>query len=145
MLLLIFKDSKIIFRYDFRHHLTGQWIPPNERSKFVSSYLGSSIGTAIAYPFFGFIIKATSWEWVFHSCGIAGIIWYILWRYFVSGFKFKITIIIECFFYSSNRSMIHLKNIHESIRMRKSTFLNLWAIQFYGKVKESKMFHGRRF
>lgn len=67
----------------FRHHLTGQWIPPNERSKFVSSYLGSSIGTAIAYPLFGFIIRISSWEWVFHACGIAGTIWYILWLYFV--------------------------------------------------------------
>jgi MFS transporter, ACS family, solute carrier family 17 (sodium-dependent inorganic phosphate cotransporter), member 5 len=66
------------------HHLTGKWIPPNERSKFVSAYLGSSIGVAIAYPLFGFVIKASSWEWAFHLCGIAGVIWYMFWLYFVS-------------------------------------------------------------
>lgn len=66
------------------HHLTGKWIPPNERSQFVSAYLGSSIGVAIAYPIFGFIIKVSSWEWVFHACGICGIIWYMFWLYFVS-------------------------------------------------------------
>lgn len=66
------------------HHLTGQWIPPNERSKFVSAYLGSSIGVAITYPIFGFLIKASSWEWVFHACGICGIVWYMFWLYYVS-------------------------------------------------------------
>lgn len=66
------------------HHLTGQWIPPNERSKFVSAYLGSSIGVALAFPIFGFIIKVSSWEWMFHACGISGIVWYILWLYYVS-------------------------------------------------------------
>lgn len=49
----------------------------------MSAYLGSSIGTAVAYPLFGLIIKISSWEWVFHSCGIAGAIWYIMWLYFV--------------------------------------------------------------
>lgn len=75
------------FAWPSMGHLTGQWIPPNERSRFVSSYLGSSIGAAIVYPIFGYIIKATSWEFVFHSCGIAGSIWYILWYNFVSGVK----------------------------------------------------------
>lgn len=71
------------------HHLTGQWIPPNERSKFISSYLGSSIGVAIAYPIFGFIMKASSWEWVYHACGICGTVWYAFWLYFVSRKSFK--------------------------------------------------------
>jgi hypothetical protein len=65
------------------HNLIGKWIPPNERSKFVSAYQGNSIGIAIAYPTFGFVIKAFSWEWVFHLCGIAGAIWYMFWLYFV--------------------------------------------------------------
>lgn len=63
--------------------MTAKWVPPNERSKFVTAYLGSSIGVAFAYPLFGFIIKASSWEWVFHACGIGGIIWYMFWLYFV--------------------------------------------------------------
>ncbi len=52
-------------------------------SKFVTAYIGSSIGVSICYPIFGFIMKATSWENVFHFCAISGTIWYILWVYFV--------------------------------------------------------------
>lgn len=65
------------------HTLTGRWIPPNERSKFVTAYLGSSMGVAITFPLFGFVISWTSWEWVYHICGIIGVVWYIAWCYFV--------------------------------------------------------------
>lgn len=65
------------------HHMTAQWIPPNERSKFVTAYLGSSVGIAAFYPFFGYVIAWSSWEWVFHFCGLFGTIWYLGWLYFV--------------------------------------------------------------
>lgn len=52
-------------------------------SKFVTAYIGSSIGVSICYPIFGVIMKATSWENVFHFCAIAGTIWFSLWMYFV--------------------------------------------------------------
>lgn len=65
------------------HTMAGRWIPPNERSKFVTAYLGSSMGVAITFPLFGFVISWTSWEWVYHICGLIGIIWYIGWCYFV--------------------------------------------------------------
>ncbi|XP_055629217.1 sialin [Toxorhynchites rutilus septentrionalis] len=65
------------------HHMAGQWIPPNERSKFVTAYLGSSVGVALNFPLFGYIISWTSWEYVFHFCGIIGTIWYIAWIYMV--------------------------------------------------------------
>lgn len=45
--------------------------------------MGSSIGVAITYPIFGFIIQKSCWENVFHFCGIVGTIWYCLWLYFV--------------------------------------------------------------
>lgn len=45
--------------------------------------MGSSIGVAITYPIFGFIIQTSSWENVFHFCGVVGTIWYCLWLYFV--------------------------------------------------------------
>uniref|UniRef100_A0A182P9F4 Major facilitator superfamily (MFS) profile domain-containing protein n=1 Tax=Anopheles epiroticus TaxID=199890 RepID=A0A182P9F4_9DIPT len=65
------------------HHMAGQWIPPNERSKFVTAYLGSSVGVALNFPLFGFIISWTSWEYVYHFCGIFGTVWYVAWLYFV--------------------------------------------------------------
>lgn len=65
------------------HHLTAQWIPPNERSKFLTSYLGGSVCIALFYPIFGFVMSVWSWEWVFHITGLFGILWYAAWLYFV--------------------------------------------------------------
>jgi MFS transporter, ACS family, solute carrier family 17 (sodium-dependent inorganic phosphate cotransporter), member 5 len=65
------------------HHMSGNWVPPDERSSFVSSYLGSSMGVAVFYPTFGFIMQQYSWEYVFHFCGAIGLIWFICWNYFV--------------------------------------------------------------
>lgn len=65
------------------HHLTSQWIPPNERSQFLTSYQGGSIGIALFYPLFGFIISVWSWESIFYFSGIFGSVWYAAWLYFV--------------------------------------------------------------
>lgn len=65
------------------HVLTAKWIPPNERSKFVSAYLGSSVGVALFYPIFGYIIDWTRWEWVYYICGIVGTLWFIAWQFLV--------------------------------------------------------------
>ncbi|XP_061393381.1 sialin-like, partial [Musca vetustissima] len=65
------------------HVLTGKWIPPNERSKFVTAYLGNSVGVAAFYPLFGFVMHWASWPWVFHISGILGVIWWLGWQYFV--------------------------------------------------------------
>ena len=65
------------------HHLTAQWIPADDRSSFVSSYLGSSMGVAVFYPTFGYIMRQFSWEYIFHFCGAVGIVWFLAWSYFV--------------------------------------------------------------
>ncbi|XP_053670033.1 sialin [Anopheles nili] len=65
------------------HHMAGQWIPPNERSKFVTAYLGSSVGVALNFPLFGYIISWSSWEYVYHFCGVFGTVWYVAWLYYV--------------------------------------------------------------
>lgn len=65
------------------HHMAAQWIPPNERSKFVSAYLGGSVGIALFYPFFGYIISIICWEWVFYLSAVFGGIWYVGWLYLV--------------------------------------------------------------
>ncbi|XP_061393380.1 sialin-like [Musca vetustissima] len=65
------------------HVLTAKWIPPNERSKFVTAYLGSSVGIAVFYPFFGYIMHWGSWIWVYHFCGILGTVWWFGWLFFV--------------------------------------------------------------
>ncbi|KAH8296929.1 hypothetical protein KR044_001081, partial [Drosophila immigrans] len=65
------------------HVLTAKWIPPNERSKFVSAYLGSSVGVALFYPIFGYIIAWSSWEWVYYICGVFGMLWFVAWQFLV--------------------------------------------------------------
>lgn len=65
------------------HHLTAQWIPPDERSKFLTSYLGSSISIAVFYPIFGYVMSMYSWESVFYLSAFFGTCWYAAWLYFV--------------------------------------------------------------
>lgn len=48
--------------------------------------MGVSFGVAVTYPIFGFIIQNSSWENVFHVCGVIGTIWYCLWLYYVYDF-----------------------------------------------------------
>lgn len=65
------------------HNLIGKWIPPNERSKFASGYMGSALGAAAFLPIFGFIITLTTWEAIYYICGCVGIIWFTLWQYYI--------------------------------------------------------------
>ena len=123
------------------HHLTAHWVPPNERSSFVSAYLGGSIGVAIAYPIFGFIIKISSWEWVFHACGICGIIWYSFWLYYVS----HASCFDLCHQTFHSRSTIHLKNILEFIHKRKNTFWQRSAHRLCEATTRREKFHGKQF
>lgn len=71
------------FAWPAMHTMTASWIPPNERSFFVTAYLGSSFGVFLNYPLFGSIISWSCWENVFHFCGIFGTLWYVAWLYFV--------------------------------------------------------------
>lgn len=61
------------------HNLAANWIPPNERSKFVTAYMGSSVGAAITYPLCGFLINWFDWPSVYHVTGVVGVIWFIAW------------------------------------------------------------------
>ncbi|XP_039298715.1 sialin [Nilaparvata lugens] len=61
------------------HHLTAHWIPPDERSKFVSSYLGSSFGVALTYPLCGYLMDMYGWTSAFHVTGAIATVWFICW------------------------------------------------------------------
>lgn len=65
------------------HNLVAHWIPPNERSQFITSYLGSSFGLALSYPLCGFLIDNFGWESSFYVTGLIGIFWYLVWLYVV--------------------------------------------------------------
>ncbi|CAH0546865.1 unnamed protein product [Brassicogethes aeneus] len=61
------------------HNMAARWIPPNERSSFITSYLGSSVGAALTYFMSGFIIDKWGWEAAFYICGVLGTLWFICW------------------------------------------------------------------
>ncbi|XP_015123703.1 sialin isoform X2 [Diachasma alloeum] len=63
--------------------MTAKWIPPNERSKFVSAYMGGSVGIAITYPLCAFIITYFNWEAAFYFVSGICIIWYCFWLFFM--------------------------------------------------------------
>ncbi|XP_076752859.1 sialin-like [Xylocopa sonorina] len=65
------------------HDMTAKWIPPNERSRFVSSYLGSSVGAAITYPLCAAVSSAFNWGAAFHVTSLLGVIWYCFWFFLV--------------------------------------------------------------
>ncbi|CAG5094900.1 Similar to SLC17A5: Sialin (Homo sapiens) [Cotesia congregata] len=61
------------------HPMTSLWIPPSERSKFISNMMASSLGAAITMPICGFLIASVGWESVFYLTGGISIIWSIAW------------------------------------------------------------------
>ncbi|XP_020280046.1 sialin [Pseudomyrmex gracilis] len=65
------------------HDMTAKWIPPNERSRFVSAYLGSSVGAAITYPLCAALTTSLGWGASFHATSLLGLIWYFFWHFLV--------------------------------------------------------------
>ncbi|XP_018301443.1 sialin isoform X1 [Mycetomoellerius zeteki] len=57
----------------------GHWIPPVERSRFMSSFQGFSIGIGLTYPLCAFIIAHFGWRIVFYTTGTIGLVWCIFW------------------------------------------------------------------
>ncbi|XP_065207224.1 uncharacterized protein LOC135836362 isoform X2 [Planococcus citri] len=59
--------------------LAGKWIPMDERGKFLSNMMGSTLGAGFTLPICGYIIDTFSWEYVFYITGLLGFIWSVLW------------------------------------------------------------------
>ncbi|XP_068973711.1 sialin isoform X1 [Bombus flavifrons] len=62
--------------------IVGHWIPPVERSRFMSSFQGFSFGIGITYPLCGFIIAHFGWRAVFYTTGTIGTVWCLFWYFF---------------------------------------------------------------
>lgn len=59
--------------------LVGHWIPVPERSRFMSSFQGFSIGIGVTYPLCGFLIAHLGWKSVFYTTGSIGVLWCFIW------------------------------------------------------------------
>ncbi|CAG2054451.1 unnamed protein product, partial [Timema podura] len=67
------------FVWPVLHAITAAWVPPNERSKFITAYTGSSLGSAITFPLCGQLIHWFGWQSVFYATGVLGTVWFIAW------------------------------------------------------------------
>ncbi|CAB3362205.1 Hypothetical predicted protein [Cloeon dipterum] len=61
------------------HVMASQWFPPHERSKFVSTYMGNSVGIAVTYPLCGVLIDSFGWESAFYVPGLMCLLWCVWW------------------------------------------------------------------
>ncbi|XP_063229145.1 sialin-like [Bacillus rossius redtenbacheri] len=61
------------------HVMVTKWIPPHERSKFVTTYYGNSVGAAATFPLCGVLIAHLGWEYAFYVPGAVGLLWSLLW------------------------------------------------------------------
>ncbi|XP_063347477.1 sialin [Pelmatolapia mariae] len=60
------------------------WAPPLERSRLLTiSYIGAQLGTVISLPVSGEIIFYLDWTYVFYIFGAVGLVWFVLWAFFV--------------------------------------------------------------
>lgn len=61
--------------------VVGYWIPSLERSRFMSSFQGFSIGIGLTYPLCGFLISHWGWRIVFYTTGSIGLAWCVMWYF----------------------------------------------------------------
>ncbi|KAG8225772.1 hypothetical protein J437_LFUL005731 [Ladona fulva] len=61
------------------HTMASQWIPPHERSTFVTTYMGNAVGTAFTYPLCGILIDKYGWPSAFYVPGFLTLIWCFFW------------------------------------------------------------------
>lgn len=59
--------------------LASKWIPPMDRSKFMSNMMASSLGAALTMLICGFLIAHLGWESTFYFTGIIGVMWSVAW------------------------------------------------------------------
>ncbi|XP_075980113.1 sialin [Anticarsia gemmatalis] len=59
--------------------MASKWVPPMDRSKFMSNMMASSLGAAITMPICGFLIAHFKWESAFYFTGIIGVMWSVAW------------------------------------------------------------------
>ena len=65
--------------------LFSDWAPPLERSRLSTiAFGGAQLGTIVALPLGGLLCQYVSWDSVFYVSGVLGIIWFLLWMFFVA-------------------------------------------------------------
>jgi len=66
------------------HSIISLWAPANEKGMFVSSLLGSILGTSLTWPLMGIIIEKLNWQCAFYVTAALSAIVAVLWFQVVS-------------------------------------------------------------
>ncbi|MFN8570789.1 MAG: MFS transporter [Gemmatimonadaceae bacterium] len=67
-------------------NMVGRWVPPAQRSRAVSLFIsGLSIGTVVALPATGGLVRAYGWPMPFYVFGALGFVWAYFWFRRVNG------------------------------------------------------------
>ncbi|MEP7347926.1 MAG: ACS family MFS transporter [Gemmatimonadaceae bacterium] len=61
-------------------NMLGRWVPPGKRSRAVAMVTsGLSIGTVVALPVTGGLVRAYGWPTPFYAFGVLGFVWAVFW------------------------------------------------------------------
>ena len=61
-------------------NMVGRWVPVASRSRAVALFTsGLSLGTMIALPVTGWLVRAFGWPLPFYAFGIVGLVWAVAW------------------------------------------------------------------
>jgi ACS family sodium-dependent inorganic phosphate cotransporter len=63
--------------------MVAKWIPPQDRSKFMSHSAAGYLGTALTLPLCGFLIAHLGWPSTFYFTGAVALIWALAWFYLI--------------------------------------------------------------
>lgn len=63
--------------------IIGKWAPSNEKTKFLMTLSGGSLGTTISWPIVGIIIECFGWPYVYYTTAILSLAFCCLWFYLV--------------------------------------------------------------
>lgn len=63
--------------------MASRWIPVNDRSKFMSNLIASSLGAGATLSFCGYLIAYFGWTSVFYVTGSLAVTWAVTWFYLI--------------------------------------------------------------
>lgn len=61
-------------------NLIGRWVPASQRSRAVALIVsGLSLGTVVALPLTGYLVREYGWPMPFYIFGVVGLVWAVVW------------------------------------------------------------------
>ncbi|CRL07878.1 CLUMA_CG020970, isoform A [Clunio marinus] len=131
------------FFFSTCHNLISRWAPPEEKGIFVSSLLGSKLGTAVTWPLMGVIIENFGWQSAFYLTSVFSLACAAIWLKIVADSPDKHPSIASdekefierslSSLLTKNKKLLPMKKIFSSVPFYALLFLHfsdVWGIFF---------------